>query len=230
MLYICQNRYNLINIHQNSSNHGHTKENHSDRSSLRRYRFRYQKCSIYAGSYCSLAAYNLDSLLNVGTTIAMATIPIELSKGKVISPLFIFDGKYRKFMGEYFTLIGLMYLAIIPALFFMIVPGIIISIGWSLAIYILLDKGVAPGEAMIQSNKATYGYKWTIFGVSFLLVLVFYILLWIINAIASGGFAMLLLFIVSIVYTVAALGCSAVIYRNLTAEPKPETMETVVEV
>ena len=33
--------------------------------------------------------------LNVGTTIAMATIPIELSKGKVISPLFIFDGKYR---------------------------------------------------------------------------------------------------------------------------------------
>jgi len=89
---------------------------------------------------------------------------------------------------------------------------------------------VAPGEAMIQSNKATYGYKWTIFGVSFLLVLVFYILLWIINAIASGGFAMLLLFIVSIVYTVAALGCSAVIYRNLTAEPKPETMETVVEV
>lgn len=47
----------------------------------------------------------------------MNTIPIELSKGKVISPLFIFDGKYRKYMGEYFTLIGLMYLAIIPALF-----------------------------------------------------------------------------------------------------------------
>ena len=140
MLYICQNRYNLINIHQNSSNHGHTKENHSDRL-----------LTIWI------------PYLNVGTTIAMATIPIELSKGKVISPLFIFDGKYRKFMGEYFTLIGLMYLAIIPALFFMIVPGIIISIGWSLAIYILLDKGVAPGEAMIQSNKATYGYKWTIF-------------------------------------------------------------------
>ena len=89
--------------------------------------------------------------LNVGTTIAMTTIPIELSKGRVISPLFIFDGKYRKFM-------------------------------------------------------------------------------WIIFAIADGGFAMFLLFLVSIVYTVAALGCSAVIYRDLTAEPKPETMETVVEV
>ena len=168
--------------------------------------------------------------LNVGTTIAMATIPIELSKGKVISPLFIFDGKYRKFMGEYFTLIGLMYLAIIPALFFMIVPGIIISIGWSLAIYILLDKGVAPGEAMIRSNKATYGYKWTIFGVSFLLGLAFYVLMMIIFNIASGGFAMLLLFIIAIVYTVAALGCTAVIYRNLTAEAQPEATETAAEV
>lgn len=168
--------------------------------------------------------------LNVGTSIAMTTIPIELSKGKVISPLFIFDGKYRKFMGEYFTLIGLMYLAIIPALFFMLIPGIIISIGWSLAVYILLDKGVAPGEAMIQSNKATYGYKWTIFGVSFILGIAFYILSRIIFSIADGGFAMLLLFLIVIVYTVAALGCNAIIYRNLTTEPKPETMETVVEV
>ena len=94
----------------------------------------------------------------------------------------------------------------------------------------LLDKGVAPGEAMIQSNKATYGYKWTIFGISFLLGLAFYILLSIIFAIADGGFAMFLLFLISIVYTVASLGCSAVIYRNLTAEVQPETMETVVEI
>ena len=121
--------------------------------------------------------------LNVGTTIAMNTIPIELSKGKVISPLFIFDGKYRKYMGEYFTL-----------------------------------------------NKATYGYKWTIFGVSFLLGLAFYVLMMIIFNIASGGFAMLLLFIIAIVYTVAALGCTAVIYRNLTAEAQPEATETAAEV
>lgn len=50
--------------------------------------------------------------LNVGTTIAMSTIPIELSKGKVISPLFIFDAKYRRYMGEYFTLKGMMWMAI----------------------------------------------------------------------------------------------------------------------
>lgn len=161
--------------------------------------------------------------LNVGTTIAMTTIPIELSKGKVISPVFIFDSKYRKYMGEYFTLIGLMLMAIIPALFFMIVPGIVISIGWSLAIYILLDKGVAPGEAMVLSNKATYGYKWTIFGVQFVLSLAYSILSWIFGLIPFLGF--LLVLCVIIAYVIIGMGCSAVIYRNLTAETQ-ETSET----
>ena len=77
--------------------------------------------------------------LNVGTTIAMTTIPIELSKGHVISPLFIFDAKYRRYMGEYFMLIGLMVMALIPAYLFLLIPGIVISYAWSLAFYLLLD-------------------------------------------------------------------------------------------
>ena len=154
--------------------------------------------------------------LNVGTTIAMTTIPIELSKGKVISPVFIFDSKYRKYMGEYFTLIGLMAMAVIPALFFMIVPAIVISLGWSLAIYILLDKGVAPGEAMVQSNKATYRYKWTIFGVQFILGLAYSILSFIFGLIPLLGILLVLCLIIA--YVIISMGCSAVIYRNLTAE------------
>ena len=53
--------------------------------------------------------------LNVGTTIAMCSIPVELSKGNVINPLFIFDGKYRKNMGEFFILVGLKSMALGPA-------------------------------------------------------------------------------------------------------------------
>lgn len=175
--------------------------------------------------------------LNVGTTIAMMTIPIELSKGKIISPLFIFEGKYRQYMGEFFTLIGMMYLSIIPALFFMIIPGIVIAIGWSLAIYILLDKGVAPGEAMIRSNKATYSYKWTIFGISLVLGIIYSLLIIIITALTDniGFFGFLLILIVAIIFTVVNLGCVAVIYRNLTAEKEseeeePEETETAAEV
>lgn len=154
--------------------------------------------------------------INVGTTIAIQTIPIELSKGKVISPLFIFDGKYRQYMGEYFTLIGLMLMSLIPAFLFMIVPGIIISIGWSLAIYLMLDKGIAPGEALVQSNKATYGYKWTIFGVSFVIGLAVVILNSIFVQLEDVG--MLLIFLLAVVAQVALLGCMGVIYRDLTKE------------
>ena len=39
--------------------------------------------------------------VNVGTTIAIFTLPAALSKGKIISPLEIFNKKYFKFMGEY---------------------------------------------------------------------------------------------------------------------------------
>ena len=56
--------------------------------------------------------------LNVGTTIAMFSLPLSLSKGKVISPLEIFDDKYRKYMGEYFMLQGLKTIVLMPALLF----------------------------------------------------------------------------------------------------------------
>ena len=154
--------------------------------------------------------------INVGTTIALYTIPIELSKGKVISPLFIFDGKYRQYMGEFFTLIGLMLLSLIPAFLFMVVPGIIISIGWCLAFFLLIDKGMAPGEALVQSNKATYGYKWTIFGVFFLIALVLFILQIIFGM--MGVFGAFLLLIAALCISIIEYGCLAVIYRNLTRD------------
>lgn len=153
--------------------------------------------------------------INVGTTIAIQTIPIELSKGKIISPLFIFDGKYRQYMGEYFTLIGLMGMSLIPAVFFLVVPAIIIGIGWSLAIYLMLDRGIAPGEALIQSNKATYGYKWTIFGINFVLLLLSFILIIIFNTL-NTSFGFLLTILTTILIQVVSLACMGIIYRDLT--------------
>ncbi len=162
--------------------------------------------------------------INVGTTIAIQTIPIELSKGKVISPLFIFDGKYRQYMGEYFTLIGLMLMSLIPAFLFMIVPGIIISIGWSLAIYLMLDKGIAPGEALVRSNKATYGYKWTIFGVSFALSLIAYILISLFVKL-DNSLGLLLIFLTIVAAQVISLACMGIIYRDLAKEDTTQQYE-----
>ena len=64
--------------------------------------------------------------INIGTTIAISLLPVELAKGSVINPLGIFDSKYRRYMGEYLITAGLMVIPIYIAFVFMIVPGIVL--------------------------------------------------------------------------------------------------------
>ncbi|MDE5708674.1 MAG: hypothetical protein K2I32_04400 [Alistipes sp.] len=104
--------------------------------------------------------------LNVGTTIAIVLLPTELAKGNVVNPLGIFDGKYRRYMGEYFITMGLMVVPIFAGLLFGFIPAVVLSLSWSLAYYFLIEKGKNPIEAIKASNDATYGSKWTMFGVS----------------------------------------------------------------
>lgn len=161
--------------------------------------------------------------LNVGTTIALNSIPLALSKGKVISPTFIFESKYRKYMGEYFSLMGLMLIAIIPAFTFLIIPAIIISISWSLSLYLLLDKGINPSEAMMQSNKATYGHKLNIFLISLILTVALVILMVIFKMLGVVG--SILLFITMICFLVISMGCQASIYKKLVLDRDLDSIE-----
>lgn len=162
--------------------------------------------------------------VNVGTTIAIASLPLSMSRGKVISPLEIFDKKYFTIMGEYFLLIGLMYAGILAGMMFFIIPGYVIMIAWSLAILLLIDKGLNPVEALTKSNKLTQGKKWTIFGA--------YIVLSIALVICFGIFSLLPDVLARILMVVAficvypmILGCQAVIYKTLTEEPKEEIVQ-----
>lgn len=164
--------------------------------------------------------------LNVGTTIAMESIPAELAKGHVIDPLFIFDGKYRRNMGEFFILIGLELMALVPAFLLGIIPACVLGIAWSLAVLLFVDKDMKALDALRKSNELTYGYKWRIFWMTFL----FAFCLQIVSAIVAGIFGALdlewlggcLSLIVAILFVPFALGLDAVIYRNLTREEEPE--------
>lgn len=158
--------------------------------------------------------------INVGTTIALFYgMPLELSRGKVMNPMSIFDAKYRKYMGEFFACVGLMSVSIIPALLFMVVPGIIISIGWCFAILLIVDKEMNPSEAMQKSTQYTYGHKWTIF----VTMLVIYIGLAILAGILSYIFGLIdvsfltflvYLFII-VCYISVGVAVTATFYRNL---------------
>ena len=137
--------------------------------------------------------------INIGTTIAISLLPVELAKGSVINPLGIFDSKYRRYMGEYLITAGLMVIPIYIAFVFMIVPGIVLSLSWALSFYFLLGKGKNPMQAIKASNDATYGSKWTMFLVTLvfgiMVGIVFGILYAICLAINVGFITFLVMFV-----------------------------------
>ena len=124
--------------------------------------------------------------LNVGTTIAITLLPTQLAKGEIVNPLGIFDSKYRRYMGEFFITMGLMVFPIFIGVLFMVIPGIVLSIAWTLSYYFLIEKGKNPIQAIKASNDATYGSKWTMFFVSLVVGVLFGIVFGIMVGIVFG--------------------------------------------
>ena len=190
-----------------------------------------EACQIGLKNLLSLIAVTVLYLLtiwipylNVGTTIAMESIPAELAKGHVIDPFFIFNGKYRKNMGEFFILLGLELMAFVPAFLLGIIPACVLSIAWGLAILLFVDKDMKAIDALRKSNELTYGYKWRIFGLALVFGIFFGIIsgvLGFIGGLISDAVAGVVSVILSVLFVPFALGLDAVIYRNLTSEDEP---------
>lgn len=157
--------------------------------------------------------------INVGTTIAINMLPIELAKGGVISPLGIFDAKYRKYMGDFLITTGLMIIPVFIASLFMIVPGIVLSIAWSLAYFFLFEKKKNPMQAISASNEATYGSKWTMFFVLLAFVVATYVVAgifaWICAAIDVGFITFVVMLALVAVIMSISLAINSSFWRQL---------------
>jgi hypothetical protein len=162
--------------------------------------------------------------INVGTTIGLtAGIVSKASRGEMIPMTEIFDSKYRKYMGEFFLASGLIGVGIGIGTIFAVIPGIVISLAWSLAILLVVDKGKNPTEAITMSNNCTYGYKAKMFGIYVLIYLLFFIILSIIFGIGSAsnndGVTFITSFIGILIMVFAVfvcIGVQASIYKQLT--------------
>lgn len=168
--------------------------------------------------------------INVGTTIAVFYgLPLELSRGNVLNPLSIFDVKYRKFMGEFFALVGLYYLSIIPALVFMIIPGIIISVGWSFAFLLLIDRECDPSRCLTDSTRYTFGYKWLIFLGQLALIICGYIVFAILISIFQNisGLNVLVTLAYIVFFIGLTLAFNGQLYRRLVVEREEKSNEEV---
>lgn len=162
--------------------------------------------------------------LNVGTTIAMQTIPGRLAKGDIISPTFIFDAKYRDDFSAFFLLCAFVTMSVWMGCMFMFIPGIVIAISLSLATIILIDDQVSPTDAMKLSNKATKGNKMTIFLTNLAFFVAFMIGYFIVGGIASIFDSETFTFILILAYSALAvpfsLGITSVYYRELYLNKK----------
>jgi len=167
--------------------------------------------------------------INIGTTLAMNALPAELAKGHVIDPFFIFGSKYRKNMGEYLILGFIEFTVVIIALCALVVPAFVLGLSWSLAVLLFVDKNMKPLDALRESNELTYGYKWRIFGLVFVLSVCLAIVDGIVVGICAAAdlttLGAILNGIISLLFVPFALGLDAVIYRNLTREEEPKEEE-----
>jgi hypothetical protein len=156
--------------------------------------------------------------LNVGTTIGLVGMVAKMGRGEVVSPTEIFDRTNRQRMGEFFLVMAFVYLGVSIGTLFMLVPGMVIAIAWSLAPLLVLDKGVNPIEAIEQSNRLTYGKKATIFWASLLLMVGLYIILIALAFIFSKVHPMLSLLVSAagmIVIVAVSMGVQAYVYHVL---------------
>ena len=154
--------------------------------------------------------------LNVGTTIGMSVgIISKASKGEVIPMTEIFNPLYRKYMGEYFLVSGLVSLGVCIGMVFFIIPGIIIAIAWYFAVLITIDKGKNPSEAIALSNNATYGNKGRMFAIILILFIVSTVLVVLFGLL--GEIAGIILIVVAyFLFLLVFIGVTASLYRQLT--------------
>ena len=145
-----------------------------------------------------------------------------LSIGAVRIMLDIHDGKQPEFsdlfthwnlLGKYIAVSILGGIVTMIGFFLLIVPGIIASIGLSLAMYYVIDKGMGPIDALKASWEDTKGVKLDLLG--------FFILIWLINM--AGAFALG----VGMLVTLPLSGLAMVyVYRHLSGGSAAPQMAT----
>ena len=171
--------------------------------------------------------------LNVGTTIGLFGLIAKMGRGSVLSPTEIFDPAYRKQMGEFFLVIAFTGTAVLLGEIFLIIPGIVIAMAWSLAPVLVVDKGLNPTAALQLSNDLTYGKKWTMFFGSLstcLVSLVGVVILFGLGHLISNTLGLILAAVGYVAAMAIGVGAQAYVYHTLTsasgsAPLAPETVQ-----
>ena len=100
------------------------------------------------------------------------------------------------------------------------IPGIVLSLSWSLAYYFLIEKGKNPMQAIKASNDATYGSKWIMFFIMLVVGVLFGVAFGIFGAICSLINVGFITFVVMFVLIVLALSISMAVNASIWKQLK----------
>ncbi len=162
--------------------------------------------------------------LNVGTTIAIIAIIPAMAKGEKLSPTGIFQRKYRENFGDFFLLLAFITIGSLLGYLFLVIPGMVLSIAWCLAIYLFIDRDMSPLKAIKTSNRLTYGKKWTIFfGILVLAIMLGVIVTAVtfIGGMMGDTIGAILSILVNLIILPVYFGAYAHIYQKLTVDMEP---------
>lgn len=149
--------------------------------------------------------------INIGTTIGLYKAVIGIGRGETIDPTAIFAKDNFKNLSGFFLLLGLLYMGITVACFFMLIPGLVMSIAWGFAVYFFLDKKVSPLKSLQLSYDSTFGNKWRIFLVGLLCGLLICVICGILTAIPKVG--MVLCGVAAILFCAIMVAVEGVMYN-----------------
>jgi len=131
-------------------------------------------CNVAAQAVGEPAIANVGTILNFISGAFMAggiiTFALKVARGQPYSFGDVFGG--APFFLRILACELVLYLGVLLGMVLLIVPGIILSLGWSLAITALVDKNLGPIEALKESWRLTTGHKGDIFLLGLLLLLV----------------------------------------------------------
>ena len=123
----------------------------------------YHHTVLSGGGNIDFSVGNLLLLLVMGAfELGIATFALAIARKEEAKLGMIFSG--FKYYGKTLGLYLLMSLFIVLWMLLLIVPGIIASISYSLAFYLMSDNpDIGIMEAINKSKKMMFGYKWKCF-------------------------------------------------------------------
>lgn len=111
-----------------------------------------------AGVFSSLASFILTGPLSLGSTILF----LNFVKSEPYAMETLFSG-FKRFVPA-FLLVLLTVIFIILWSLLLIIPGIIVGLSYSMAIFILAENPeISPMDALKESKRIMKGYKWKYF-------------------------------------------------------------------